>query len=255
MSEPAPSRSAAALLRRFLILVVVLSLAAAVVFLLSERNARTFAVEQHDSELWVMRGRLFPVGLQPFRPSDKVLAQAYAPIALASGDSPGQLLLGPFEDRDALDRALFGAMRGWVDARLDVDDPERLTQALRLLARLELLSGIADEQRKQLHDLQAKVAFFEGRARLDESLSLLREAVGRLKAASEARGKFARDAGELAQRVTSLSEQLARAAREPLSSARPPSDLPAAPPAAAPTPEAASQKPEAARGLPEVQKR
>ncbi len=232
------------MLRRFLILVLLLGLAGAVAFLLSERNARAFAVEQRDSELHVTRGRFLPYGFQAFRPADKALAAAYAPIPLGPGDSPGDLLSGPFEDRDALDRALFTAMRGWVEARLDVDDPERLAQALRLLHRLELLTGIADEQRKQLHDLQAKVSFFEGRARLDDGLSTLREAVVRLKAASESRGKFARDAGELYERVVGLTEQLSRAAREPLSAVRGPGELaPAssAAPATAPRTEAAKE--------------
>jgi hypothetical protein len=231
VSEPVPPRSAAAMLRRFLILVLLLGLAGAVAFLLSERNARAFAVEQREGELHVTRGRFLPYGFQLFRPADKALAAAYAPIPFSAGDSPGELMSGPFEDRDALDRALFTAMRGWVEARLDVDDPERLAQALRLLRRLELLTGIADSQRKQLHDLQAKVSFFEGRARLDDGLSTLREAVARLKAASESHGKYARDAGELYERIIGLTEQLSRAAREPLSASRSPGE-PAAPGAA-----------------------
>lgn len=202
--------------RRLFALLLILGLGAAVVWLLSERNARSYAVELRDGELWILRGRTLPTGFEPYRPSDALLAQAYANLPVLPGDSTGELLLAPFADREALDQALFRTLKGWVEARLEDDTSERLAQGLRLLRRLELLPGSSAEQREQLKDLQTRAAYVEGRARVDEAQAALREAVARLRIASERRGRYAREAGELLERVGALSEQLSRSVRAPL---------------------------------------
>ncbi|MBI5542616.1 MAG: IF-2 protein [Deltaproteobacteria bacterium] len=249
MSQEAPRRSVLRSAQRFLVFLFMVALAGAVVWLLSMMHARTYAVEQRESELWVMRGRELPTGFVPYRPVDKALAQAYAPLPLL-GDSPGELLNGPFDDRDALDQALFRTLKGWIDVRLESEDPERRGQSLRLLKRVELFTGISADQREQLRDLQAKVSFFEGRARLEEAELALREAVERLRLAAQTRNRYAAEAGDLYERTAGLAEQLSRATR--LASAahpansdpkRPPNQPPlpaeAVPPDGAPSPSAA----------------
>ena len=211
MSEQTPRRALQAA-KRFLVFLFIVALGGAALVLFSALHSKTWAVEQHDHELWIVKGRQLPVGYEPFRPADKVLAAAYAPIALM-GDSPGELILAPYDDRDALDQALFRTFKSWIEARLDSDDPERLSQAFKLLKRAELLAGVAAEQRDQLKDLQAKVAYVEGRARLEEAELALREAVSSLKLAAETRNRYTREAGELFERTAPLSEQLARALR------------------------------------------
>ncbi len=231
MSEDANPTGAMPLLRRLAGLLAIVALVAALLFLLSERNARTFAVEQRGDKLLVMRGRMFPWGLEPFAPQDKVLVQAYAPISL-EGDSPGEVLLERYDDRDQLDRALFRMLRQWVEGRLDSDDPARLAQAMRFLGRAALLNGADEEERRQLRELQGRIAFFEGRARMEESLSALREALAKLKLASEGNGRYSRYAGELYEALSPLSEQLGRATRRSSSAPAPELDKAAAPPPA-----------------------
>jgi hypothetical protein len=208
--------------QRFLAFLLILALAGAVAWLLAQVHAKTFAVEQHESDLWIVRGRELPLGFAPYRPADKVLAQAYAPIPLV-GDSPGELLNAPFDDRDALDQALFRTFKGWIEARLESDDNDRLAQAIKLLKRAELLTGISAEQRDQLKDLKAKGAYVEGRARLEEAEVALREAVGQLKLAAETRTRYSREAGDLYERTSALAEQLSRAVRN-AGTARPPEE-------------------------------
>ncbi len=213
MREDAPRRSVASVAKRLLLLVVFAVLGGAILWLVSERNAKTFAVELRAGELVVLKGRELPTGFAPYSPVDKLLARAYAPIPL-SGDSPGELLNAPYPDKDRLDQALFRTLRAWVEVRLDADDPERLAQALKYLRRAELLMGITADQRDELRALQGKVAYVEGRARLEEAEVALREATARLRLAAEVRGRYSREAGELFERVNPLSEQLSRTVRQ-----------------------------------------
>ncbi len=123
MREEAP-RGGGALqaAKRFLVLLFVVALAGAALVLFSALHARTWAVEQRGGELWIVKGRHLPAGYEPYLPADKVQAAAYAPIPLM-GDSPGELVVAPFDDRDALDQALFRTLKSWVEARLDSEDP------------------------------------------------------------------------------------------------------------------------------------
>lgn len=219
--------------KRFLVLLFIVALGGAALVLFSALHAKTWAVEQHENELWIVKGRQMPVGFEPYRPTDKVLAAAYAPVPLM-GDSPGELVIAPYDDRDALDQALFRTFKSWIEARLDSEDAERLNQAFKLLKRIELLTGVSAEQREQLKDLQAKVAYVEGRARLDDAELALREAVAKLKLASETRNRYSKEAGALFDQLASIGEQLSKtvrqaraAAPEPKKEPTPSSPLPA----------------------------
>lgn len=218
MSEEREGLGAVQVAKRFLVFLVVVALAGAAAFLFSTLHGRTFLVEQHENELWIMKGRELPFGFVPFQPTDKAQAAAYAPIKLM-GDAPGELVNAPYDDRDALDQALFRTFKAWIEARLDSEDPVRLSQASGLLKRAELLAGTSSDQRDQLKDLKAKVAYAEGRSRVEDADAALREAVTWLKLAAESRNRYAREAGELYDRVAGLSEQVSRALRQ---TARPP---------------------------------
>ncbi len=210
MGETASKAGAA--VKRFLMGVAVLCLSGLVIYLLSERNARSYGVELTGGELVVTRGRMLPFGMRVWAPADRVLAEAYAPLPLI-GESPGDLLLTRFDDRDALDRALFRTLRTWAEPRVEAEDPVRLREAVGLLRRMELLSGISDEQRTQLADIRSRVAWFEGRTRLEEALETLQAATSRLKAAADAKGRFSKDAGLLYDRVHPLVERIGQQAR------------------------------------------
>lgn len=246
-----PTGRASRLFKALLTWTLVLGLTAGVLYLLSERNSRTFALEQRGGELRVMRGRMFPVGVVAYEPDDALLAQAYAPLPVANDPIGGLDLAVTYSDRDLLDRALFSVLKELVEIRVNLEDPGKLTEAMRLLRRAELLGGVTEEQRRQLRDLQARVAFFEGRARLDEAVIAARAAVEKLKLASDSFNKYSEAAGELHERIAGLADQLARASRTPLAAnvARAPQEPKAAPveiKAPAPADKSAPATPESA---------
>jgi len=59
---------------RLVVTLLVFALLGAVGFLLAQLNARTFTLQQQDGKLLVMKGRMLPVGSEPYRPSDPALA-------------------------------------------------------------------------------------------------------------------------------------------------------------------------------------
>src|SRR5678815_6176419 len=81
---------------------LVFALLGAVGFLLAQLNARTFTLQQQDGKLLVMKGRMLPVGSDPYRPSDPAVAAAYAPVDLLGG-SPAGLDGARLHERDAMD--------------------------------------------------------------------------------------------------------------------------------------------------------
>src|SRR5260370_14098806 len=109
-------------LKKLLIVLLLLGMGGAVAFLLSQLNARTYSVQVVDGSLIVMKGRMFPIGSEPFRPVDPAMRDAYAPIPL-DGSSPGNLPEPPFTDRDELDRPLFEAVARFAKAPANADAP------------------------------------------------------------------------------------------------------------------------------------
>jgi len=83
--ETTRARSAGGGARGLLAWVVILGLLGLVVWLVSERNARTWYLVPDEGRLLVMRGMKLPVGRQPFRTDDPVLAQVYEPIVVPPG--------------------------------------------------------------------------------------------------------------------------------------------------------------------------
>lgn len=199
---------------RLVVTILVFVLLGAVGFLLSRLNARTFTLQQQDGKLLVMKGRMLPLGAEAYRPSDPALASAYAPIDLLGGTAAG-LDGARFEERDAMDRALFEFLEGLARPRLVSDDPAVLSQGLVALGRMQKLGGITDEQRKTLKGLESEVAFFQARTRLDQARRDVAEAVTQLRLAADSGSRHARAAHRMLSAVepsaAALEEALRRA--------------------------------------------
>jgi hypothetical protein len=199
---------------RLVVTLVVLSLIGAVGFLLSQLNARTFTLQQQDGKLLVMKGRMLPMGSEAYRPSEPALAAAYAPFDLLGGTAAG-LEGARFDERDAMDRALFQFLEGLARPRLVSDDPAVLNQGLVALGRMQKLGGITDEQRKTLRSLESEVAFFQARTRLDQARRDIAEAVSQLRISADSGTRHARAAhrmlGAVEPAATALEEALRRA--------------------------------------------
>jgi hypothetical protein len=199
---------------RLVVTLVVLGLIGAVGFLLSQLNARTFTLQQQDGKLLLMKGRMLPMGSEPYRPSEPALAAAYAPFDLLGGTAAG-LEGAKFEERDAMDRALFQLLEGLARPRLVSDDSAVLSQGLVALGRMQKLGGITDEQRKTLRSLESEVAFFQARTRLDQARRDIAEAVTQLRVSADSGTRHARAAQRMLAAVepaaTALEEALRRA--------------------------------------------
>ena len=197
---------------RLVVTLVVLGLIGAVGFLLSQLNARTFTLQPQDGKLLVMKGRMLPVGSEPYRPSDPVLAAAYAPIDLLGGTAAG-LEGARFDERDAMDRALFQFLEGLARPRLVSDDPAVLSQGLVVLGRMQKLGGITDDQRKTLRGLESEVAFFQARTRLDQARRDIAEAVTQLRLSADSGTRHARAAHRMLAAVEPAAAVLEDALR------------------------------------------
>src|SRR5512137_649807 len=106
-ASPRPGRS-----RSPLLLLLAVGLAVAVAWLLAERNARQWWLVPEEGRVVVKRGVLFPVGKATFKSDDPEMSRTYAPLAPPPGSAvPPELV---FDDRAALDQALFEWLARWA---------------------------------------------------------------------------------------------------------------------------------------------
>lgn len=140
-----------------LVVLVICGLAGIVAYLLGDINHRRFRTSQNGDVLIVEQGRFFPIGFGAYDAESEALAQAYRPIELPPHENVGQAIV--FEDKAALDRALFTLLSGWARSRLESPDAATLQLASDYVRRAELLPGIAEEQRQQLRSLRADASF------------------------------------------------------------------------------------------------
>jgi hypothetical protein len=252
--EPSLGRRAGRAFTRLLVTLLVVALIGVVGYLLSILNARTFTLEEQAGKLVVLKGRMFPVGSDPFRPADPFLADAYAPIPL-EGQPVGTLILEKFRDRDELDRALFGLLEMLARPRVASDEPQALEKGLYFLRRAEKLHGLTEEQRRSLKAMQAEVAFYQARSKLDDARKLVAEGLSQLRVASESQTRNARNAHQMLVEVEPSAkalEQALRRAVHTLSAPATPMEPAPTEPKAAPPDATSPQRPDAAGGTPTV---
>ena len=109
-----------------------------------------------------MKGYLLPAGRQTFKTSDPALAQAYAPIVLPPGKAPPAEQ--SFDERGALDQALYDLLAGWARDDIGSGDPGRLERGLGYVERAERLGGVSQVQRQDLAALRGRVRLLRGPA-------------------------------------------------------------------------------------------
>jgi hypothetical protein len=197
---------------RLATLALVASLAAVAVFLLAKLNSRTYRVQLVENQLRVMKGKNQPFGFEPFRPSDPQLLDAYAPIQLA-GENPADILNRTFNERDELDRALFSVFETLGRPKLFSEDPQEVQQGLYYLRRAEKLTGVTEEQRRTLKNMQSEIAYHQGREKLDDARKTIAEALIQLKIAADAMNRNSRSANVMLLEVAPAAKQLEEALR------------------------------------------
>jgi hypothetical protein len=186
-------------MRGAILWIAVLLLLALVLWLASERNARTWYLVPDEGRLVVMRGVMLPVGRHAFEATDPTLAQAYAPVV----PPPGKALPTEqsFEERSLVDQALFNLLAGWARDEIASADPVRLDRALAFLSRAEKLPGLAPVQRDELEGLRAESGFHEARRLVARAAGELREAADKLRRTAASRSPRAGEANALLRDV------------------------------------------------------
>ena len=227
-------------LSRFVVVVLILTLGGAVLFLLSQLNARTFRVEVIDGNLAVVKGRMFPVGTEPYRPADAAQKEAYAPIPL-EGTWIGGLAEQHFYDRDDLDRALFEVLARLASPRVNSEDPQALERGVYYLRRAEKLSGLSEEERLALKGMQTDVAYYLARAKLDDARRQIAEGLTQLKIAAGVQNRHTRSANQMISEVEPAASALGEALRRAVHTLSSPPE----PEASSPPPQSKSSSPDA----------
>jgi hypothetical protein len=210
--ERAKSPAKAARGRSPLVWLLLVALLAAVGWLVAERNARQWWLVGEDGRLVVKKGVLFVAGKATFKSDDPELSRTYAPIAPPAGVSlaPEQ----PFEDRAALDQALFALLARWARDDVQSEQPQRIQEARGYLQRAARLAGISAAQRDELRSLQGETAFYQAAWDLEQGAESLRRAAEQLRMASEARGPVAAQAMSLARSLDAVLQGANQAALE-----------------------------------------
>jgi len=198
-------------LRQLLAWALILGLGGVALWLASERNARRWVLAPEDGQLAVKKGILFPAGRGSLKSDDPQLLQLYAPI-----QPPPGAVLPPeqsFEDRGALDQALYDILSKWARDDVAEERPELMARGLGYLSRAERLPGISAAQREDLKVLRAEYAFHEARQLLEKGANDLRVAREKLKLAADSPGRRASDALLLLRRLEPLLEEAHKVSR------------------------------------------
>lgn len=211
---------------------LVLLLAGVVAWLVSERNARHWYLVADEGKLAVKRGVPFPIGRQAFRTSDPAQAAAYAPI----DPPPGAKLPDEqeFDDRSALDQALYDLLSGWAKEDVASGEPVRLERGLGYLGRAERLAGLSPAQLEDLRGLRAESSYYEAGRLLGRAADDLRQAAEKLRMAAGSRSPRGADALVLLRQIEPAVDAAVAASRT--AQAAQPAPKPAPPPGPAPTP-------------------
>lgn len=216
-------------LRQLLAWVLILGLAGVALWLASERNARRWVLVPEEGQLVVKKGLRLPAGRGSLKSDDPQLLQLYAPIQPPPGASlpPEQ----SFDDRGALDQALYEILSKWARDDIAEEKPEPMARGLGYLSRAELLPGISATQREDLKVLRAEYGFHEARQLLEKGANDLRLAREKLKLAADSPGRRAGDALILLRRLEPLVEEVHKVSRsaDQTVERRPPGPVPPAP--------------------------
>ncbi len=160
--------------------------AGGVAYGLSWLNARRYYLIVDSTEVRVGKGRVLPVGYDPFVPSDPALLKAYKAFPL-----PGGLRLQAgeqkLEDRVELDQALFRILNDAAKFSLAKDNARTPVLLATYLERLRALPGINAEQRGGVEQLARDALFVEARGHYNQGLGLLEKAAKQF--AQSAQGK------------------------------------------------------------------
>jgi hypothetical protein len=135
-----------------------------------------------------------------------------------------------FDDRAALDQALYDLLSRWARDDIATEKPELVARGLAWVARAERLAGVSAAQREDLRALRGESGYYEALWLLERGAEDLRLAREKLRLAADSPTRHSADAFVLLRRLDPLVEE---AFKTQASSPRP-GEKPAPPPPPAP---------------------
>ncbi|MBK8014776.1 MAG: hypothetical protein IPK13_25935 [Deltaproteobacteria bacterium] len=162
---------------RFFVLLLIITLTAAGLYGASWINSRRFFLIVETGDVSVAQGRMFPVGHEPFVPSDPTLSPAYASFPLPAGMMLPRGVT-TFSDRVELDQALYRILRDSAEYVLshDADLQSSAELSNRYLQQIAALPGTNMVQQAELAKLRLDAEFMLARGRVRDAQRLLEDA-------------------------------------------------------------------------------
>ena len=196
----APKKSGGSMLAWLLVVVLL----GAVFWLASERNARKWSLAVEGGLIVVQKGRFFPTGARTISATDPE-GKAYAPFAVPAGAKVAE---AEFDDRVALDHALFDQLLPWAKAAAEKLDGESQKTAMALAERASYLPGLSPSQLDQLASLRGDLAYTAAIGELQLAAGLVESARRRLSLAQQHGGSRSLQAGALSQELKTIADRL-----------------------------------------------
>lgn len=197
--------------RRMFVALVLLGLAAAGVYLASWMNSRRYSLIVDATEVRVAKGRMLPIGHEPFVPSDIALRRAYQAFPLPSGIKipRGETT---FSDRVELDQALFNVLKDSAKFALSEDNRRTPELVATYLRQIHAIPGTSVSQQLEIAQLGRDAAYVEARLRMNEGVASFKEAARLYRESAQGQGARERDGEARARAIEATIERLDRAA-------------------------------------------
>lgn len=214
---------------------LVLALIGAGAYGASWLNARRYFLIVDATEVRVGKGRMLPVGHEPFQPADPALRKAYQPFPLPGGMKlpRGETV---FDDRVQLDQSLYRMLRDAAEYSMAADNARTAELTTQYIEQLEALPGLTAQQQAKLKELERDATYVEARGYLQRGRENLKKAAQLFRESAKGASGRHRDgearaaAVELALvRLNEVEAEVSAGAAKPASPA-PKGDAKASPP-------------------------
>jgi hypothetical protein len=177
MSEDEPVKAPKKKIRwkRILFFVAFVGIAAGIAYGMSWLNARTYYIVVDRTEVHVAKGRMLPVGHDPYIPPNPALIKAYRKFTLPSGMNleRGERKL---DDRVEVDQALYLILREAAQLSLSKDNARTPKLVASYLEHLRALLGTSAQQQAEVAQLGRDALLVEARGNLEQGVKLLQAA-------------------------------------------------------------------------------
>lgn len=173
-------------------------------------NAQRYFMIVEATEVRIAKGRMLPVGHEPFIPLQPELRRAYETFPLPSGMNVprGETT---FSDRVELDQALFRILKDSIAFSLSEDNRRTPELVSRYLKQIKAIPGTSPSQQLDLSALERDAAYQEARQRMNDGIATLKESSRLFRESAKGQGSRAHDGEWRARQIDTVIEKLAEA--------------------------------------------